>query len=429
MEILNNNFLIYGMGDCGKSAVLFLKQRGANNIYVYDDIELNEQYENRINQFKDIVSLDISYVILSPGVQIIGNKNIELLKKNKIPYISEFGLGFLFVKGKTICITGTNGKTTTVNIIKDILQKSKKEVFLCGNTVQPITKIANITSKDSYVVCEVSSFALESCEIKPYISSILNITDDHLIRHITFDNYKNTKLKIVKDQDENDFFVCNGKNYYSTKAKKEYYSLYEKTDGAYVLDGYIYLHNKKLIDIKKIKLFGDKNLENIMCAMVVANILKIKKRYIKSAVLNFKPISHRMELFATIKGVSYIDDSKATNVDSTICALDSFKCKTILLLGGSDKGYSFEKIFKHTNNTKKIICFGATKDKIYDTALQCGIENVLKVDKFVDAVYYAMSYATEGDYVLLSPSCASFDEFNSYKERGDLFKKLVLENE
>lgn len=440
MEILAKTFLVYGLQKSGKSAVKFLLERGAKCVYIFDDNK-TEILENTktLQNFEDVVSKKIDYAILSPGVQVLGNKNIELLKENKIPYISEFCLGFLCAFGKKICVTGTNGKTTTVNLIYNILKKKYKDVFLCGNTDTPITQIANKTTKNSILVCEVSSFALETItkNFSPDVSVITNIKVDHISRHKTINNYIKSKLNITKYQKNNEFLIINKKDDIKTKAQKMYFSNIDKNSNIYVENNYIIykkiknnkIKKEKILNINKIKLLGKYNLENIMCAILVAKIFDINNHKIKKAIYSFLPLKHRLEIVCKKGGVNFVDDSKATNPTSTICALDSFQKKVILLLGGSDKGYEYDEIFEYTKNVKHIITFGQMHEKIYECAKRNNFFDVTKFNNFYDAVCYAKQIAKSGDIVLLSPACASFDEFNSYAQRGDKFVEILKEDE
>lgn len=431
MNILTKNFLVYGTGLSGTSSVSFLLSRGAKNVYVYDDDEENKQYlrgTTRLHSLKDISSLDIECVVLSPGIEVIGNKNIELFEQNNISYLSEFSLGFMYANGKKICITGTNGKTTTVNLIYEMCKTKYKNVFLCGNTNIPITKVANMTTKDSIVICEVSSFALETAkDVKPDICSILNITNDHITRHKSFENYKQVKQKITSLQDNFCYFVCNEDFDIITNAKICTYSLKNKTNGAYLNNNYVCYNNKKIINKKNIKLIGEKNLENILCATSIAKLLKIKNSKIKKVLKNFNGLKHRLEVVLVEDNITYIDDSKATNPDSTICALDSFTKDIILLLGGSDKGYSYDEIFTKCSHVKQIVTFGEMSEKIKLCAIANKFEEVISFKTLKEATLHARSIARSGDIVLLSPACASFDEFKSYAERGDEFAKIIKE--
>ncbi len=431
MNILSNNFLVYGLGQSGKSAISFLLSRGAQNVYTYDD-EHNVHIKDTITleTLQDIEKYDITCAILSPGVPILGNENIQFLVQKGIDFISEFDLGFMYSYGKKICITGTNGKTTTVNLLYNILKQKYKNVFLCGNTDTPITKIANLTTPDSIIICEVSSFALETAKsIKPNIASILNISPDHITRHGTFENYKMVKKKIASLMDGNDYFVCNENFNIVTNANVVTYAIGEKTNGAYVYNNFICYGNKKIVNTKYIKLLGEKNLENTLCAVTIAKLLKVKNAKIKKVVKNFPGLKHRLETVLIKNNIKYIDDSKATNPDSTIGALDSITDETILLLGGSDKGYDYDRIFEHIQHTKMILTFGEMGEKIKKCALKNNFTEILSFKKMYDAVIHAISIARSGDVVLLSPACASYDEFKSYAERGDEFAKIVKEFE
>lgn len=433
LEILAKTFLVYGIQTTGKSAVNFLLSRGAKTVYIFDDKPCELMQDTiKLDDFNQVKNLNIDCCILSPGVNVLGNKKIELLEKLNIPYMSEFCLGLIKSQGKNICITGTNGKTTTTNLIYKLLKTQNKEVFLCGNRDIPLTHFVNQTTKNSILVCEVSSFALESItnEFKPQISSILNITADHISRHKTFDNYKSIKNNITKYQGTNNYFVCEYNFKTKTNANLLTFSLSSSDANIYCNKNYIICYNKRLLKISKIKLLGEKNLENIMCAILIAKLFKIRNRNIRKVVYSFKAPSHRMEEICNINGIKFIDDSKATNPDATICALKSFKNNVILLLGGSDKGYSYDEIFSYVQNVKNIITFGEMNNKIYMCAKEHNFDFVVKFDKFFDAVCFAKRIAQKGDVVLLSPACASFDEFSSYKQRGEEFKKIIKgENE
>lgn len=428
-ELKNKNILVYGTGLSGESAVSFLLKNQAN-VFVYDDKVPKKTFDRvtYIYNFDDVQKYNITMCILSPGVQILGNKNIDALKTQNIPYMSEFELGFKFSKGTKICVTGTNGKTTTVTLLYKIFSSFRKNVFLCGNTEIPITSICEQTNNKSILICEVSSFALESAiDIKPDCSAILNITTDHISRHINFENYKNAKLNLIKNQNKNQFFVCqNDFIYKKTNAKIIDYSLFNNgVNGCYIKNNIIFNKNKKIMKVDKIKLKGTKNLQNILCAITIAKLYKVKNRYVSKAINNFKPLKHRMEYIAEIDGVEYINDSKATNPDSTLCAINSFSKPIILLLGGSDKGYSYDEIFKNLETTRAIIAFGAVRKKIVECAQKHRYENIMQATNLNVAINLAYSIAISGDVVLLSPANASFDEFENYEKRGESFCEIV----
>lgn len=428
-ELKNQNILVYGTGLAGTSAVSFLLKNGAN-VFVYDDNNQNAiENTTHLDSLSNVSSLDIKLCVVSPGVEILENNNIQILKQNNVEIVSEFSFGFSMVKGKTICVTGTNGKTTTVNLLYDIFKTHKRDVFLCGNTNVPITSICDKTTSKSIVICEVSSFALETARnFKPHIATILNIAADHLNRHKNMDTYTQEKLKITALQDDKDIFAVKKEEDYPTKAQKIYYSTKDdNVNGAYVLGGYIYFGKKKIIGIDKIKLLGEFNLQNVLCAITIAKTCGVKNKNIKKAIENFKPLKHRLEFVRSLHGVSYVNDSKSTNPDSTIKALSAFNKPIILLLGGSKKNLEFAPIFEHLQNVKQIIAFGESGNIIKKQAQNCEFEPIITTKQMVEAVKLAHDMAQADDVVLLSPACASFDEFSSYKHRGEVFIDYVKE--
>ncbi|MBQ3494957.1 MAG: UDP-N-acetylmuramoyl-L-alanine--D-glutamate ligase [Clostridia bacterium] len=416
----NKTFLVYGAGLSGSSAVSFIKNNGGI-AYLYDDNKSLSQIQN----FEDVKNLNIQTAILSPGVAVLGNKNIELLKKLNIPYESEFSFGIKNAKGKKICVTGTNGKTTTVNILYNLFKSQQKQVFLCGNTDTPITSVCDKTTDDCVLICEVSSFALETANnIEIDACAILNIEKDHISRHQTFENYSNEKYKLASFLKKDNLFVC--EENFDTKNINSIIKKYSTKiySNACAIEDWIYYEDKKILNKKSINLIGEKNLENILCAIIFAKYFGIKNKNIKKTIKNFKPLANRLQFVKKINNVTYINDSKATNPHSTLCALECFK-DVVLLLGGSDKGYDFDDIFLSENLPKKIIAFGEVKEKIIACANRFNFQNIYQQDSMKNATQLARKMATSGEVVLLSPACASFDEFKSYKHRGECFCEIV----
>lgn len=405
MEISNKKFLIYGAGVSGVSAYKFLTLKGALCVMYADKKPDNLEIENYINSFNKALEFKPDYVVLSPGVNIIGNKNIVKLKKNGALILSELELGYLFCKGKFIAVTGTNGKTTCVSLLNHILS-TKYQTFLCGNIGLPVTSIAEKTDENSIVVCEVSSFMLEtvSPNFKPDIAVILNITPDHISRHKTFDNYYNTKLEITNYQNNNDYLLIpdNLKNI-QTNAKK------------------IIINYKKY----KSNLIGDFNNLNIAFCDKICEILNINKKQFNLALKTFSPVPFRLEYLGKKKGITYINDSKSTNPDSCIQALKAMKKPVVVLLGGSDKGNNFNNIFKLKNKIKLAIIYGQTADILESDANFCGFNKIAKFDSLHQALDHLNKFTKRGDVVLLSPACASYDEFKNYVERGEFFNSYV----
>ena len=422
MKFKNKKCLVYGLGESGRSAIKLLNLLGAH-VFFYDE---DMKYINQIGYVKNLEKEKFDYCVVSPGVKIIGNEKFEILKKNKTKILSELDLGYVFIKGKIIAVTGTNGKTTTCMLIYKILKEAGKEVYLCGNIGLPITNLYGKTNKDSFIVCEVSSFQLESSEIfKCEVGAILNIKPDHLDRHGSMEEYINVKSKLLKmshvnvlnlDDENAKKLINNKKCVYFTK------NLIKK--GVFIKNNCIFYNKTKIFDLSKLNLLGEKNLENVLASVACLSQYKIPICAYDKAISSFKPASHRMEKVGEHRGITFIDDSKATNVASTINALSAFKNKNIiLLLGGQGKGYPYDEIFKY--DIKEVVTFGEEGKVIFECAKKYNKVGQ-NFSTFEDACIFTMHEAKIGDVVLLSPACSSFDEFSSYAERGEKFKEIVL---
>ena len=421
MKFKNKKVLVYGLGDSGRSAVKLLSRLNAH-VYFYDD---DVSYSNFIGYVRRIENEKFDYCVLSPGVKLKDNPNIEILKNKGTVILSELDLGYLFLKGKIIAVTGTNGKTTTCNLIYKILKDNGYDARLCGNIGVPITSI-NDTTKNSVTVVEVSSFQLESSRLfRCDIGVILNVMPDHLDRHGTMQEYIDckkklasfTKRKLVLNLDDEIAKTFNFDKkclYFSKKTLKK---------GVFVKNNQIFINKKPVCGVQNIKLKGEKNLENVLAS--VASLSNFKRMNFHDGISSFLPSAHRLELVGECKGVMYVDDSKATNVASVINALTAFRDRRILLLlGGQGKNAPYDSIFQHP--LKEAVTFGEEGEKISAVANRYNIPTA-NFKHFDDAVIYACGRAEVGDVVLLSPACSSFDEFSSYKERGEKFKELVLE--
>lgn len=438
-------YLIYGFGKSGQSALRLIKEKIKNNIcYIYDDGLLDQdKIKSMIQQYQDIIVLKnltynhiklVDVVILSPGVSIY-NPLIEYAKKNKKDVISELELAFRFCKSKLIAVTGTNGKTTTTRLITDILNQGGKKAISVGNIGFPLSQAVIDYSPKTIFVCEVSSFQLEAIKtFKPNVSCLLNITPDHLDRHGSMRTYRKVKKRIFFNQDKGDYFVFNRKTKLSTQ-NKPFKSLSfgfgPLNDCYYEFDNNIYFKSKnkpiKICNNKDFDLAGKHNIENVMCAIAVAKVFKIRNKHIVKALKNFKLDSHRVEKIYERDDVSFYDDSKATNIDATICAVNSFTQNIILILGGSDKGYDYDLLFKELpKNVTKILCCGVVRKKLMDSAKKFKkIATSFKTLK--EATLFACKSAKTNDCVLLSPASASFDEFTNYKHRGEKFLEYIRE--
>ena len=423
LRLKNKKCLVYGMGESGRSAIKLLTNLGAKVFFYDDDIK----YAGQVGYVRHIEEEKFDLCVVSPGVKYKDNPYIEILKKNGSQIMSEIDLACLFCKGKIIAVTGTNGKTTTCMLLAKILKEAGYDVHLCGNIGIPFTSICLKTNKKSVVVCEVSSFQLASSSFfKCDIGAILNIKPDHLDVHGTFLDYIESKKKLIKFvkkklvlnlDDDITKRLINTKNclYFSKKTLKK---------GVFIEKNAIFCNKKKICDLKNFNLKGEKNIENLLASVACLCDFNIPIETYNNALKSFQPSSHRIEIVGEHNEVLFVDDSKATNVASTINALTAFQNKNIiLLLGGRGKDAPYDEIFDY--KLKEVVCFGEDGDNIYRRALKNKAKSSI-FEKFDEAVEHACQIAKVGDVVLLSPACASFDEFTSYAERGERFKDLVL---
>lgn len=434
----NKNILIMGFGVTGKSALKFLKEFPCK-IYVYDsnqDLQkLNVEEDFIIFKEEDLDKIDL--IVKSPGIYPFHELLMKAREKN-IEIISDIELSYRNLKTKNvIAVTGTNGKTTTTTIIGDIL-KRVSQTYVVGNIGRGILEITGEAKSDDYLVIEASSFQLEdTIDFKPHIALLTYVTSDHLDWHKTTKNYVDAKFKIFKNQDENDFAILNYENKelakeYNLKAEKYYFSMEKISDkGAYVQDGKIYFNDgeniEEVLDTKNIKIPGDHNIKNIMAAIIGCKLLNIDLDIIKKSITSFTGVEHRIEFVRELRGVKYYNDSKGTNPDSTEVAVAAMDGDVILIAGGYDKGAEFDDLIeKSKDKIKTAILFGETAEKISKACKKNDLEFYITKD-LNKAVELAEKISCEGDDVLLSPACASWDMYSDYEVRGQHFKDLVKE--
>lgn len=427
MKLRNKHVFVYGLGESGRSVIKLLREKGAYVSFYDDNVDFYDYVGFERNPFEK----KFDFVVLSPGVKCRANKILEDFDRRKIPVLSELDFGFLFCKGKIIAITGTNGKTTTCMLTHKILRSAGYDSVLCGNIGLPFSAVATRTTRRSVVVCEVSSFQLEKSRIfRANIGCVLNIKPDHIDRHGSFEEYRNAKAKICNNMKSKDLLLLNlddeESKYMVFHKNFEYFSKRKLKSGTYIKDGAIF-HNKiNLASVNCINLPGEKNLENVLASVAICSHLKVKKEIIEKAISSFCPASHRMEVVGVVKGATFVDDSKATNVASTLACLEAFKGHDItLLLGGMGKEISYDDIFQCGVQISKVVCFGSEGQAIEDCAKKHSCD-VVFIKKFEDACKFCIENCVEKEFVLLSPACSSFDEFSSYAERGDKFKEIVL---
>lgn len=433
----NKNILIMGMGVTGKSALRFLSNYPCK-IYVYDEnLNLNENIDEDFVIFKEQDIEKIDLIVKSPGIYPF-HKILTRARELNIEIVSDIELSYQFLKSENIiAITGTNGKTTTTTVVKSILSRVNK-TYDVGNIGNGILDITRDAKKDDYVVIEASSFQLEDTkEFKPHIALLTYVTSDHLDWHKSTENYVKAKFKIFASQDENDFAILNYEDRnmdeaQNIKAQKYYFSLNPiSSNGAYVKDNYIYFNDgdktEKIMDIKDIKIPGEHNVKNIMGAIIISKLLGVDNDIIVDSIKSFSGVEHRIEFVEEINGVKYYNDSKGTNPDSTEVAIKAMDGDVILIAGGYDKGANFDLMISNTKDKLKfLILFGQTATKISESCKKENIDFYILKD-LNKAVELAYKLSKDGDDILFSPACASWDMYNDYEERGRHFKKIVKE--
>lgn len=426
--------LILGSGLSGRAVADYLDSQNIDYIFAKnEDINSNDFNEEHLDNLLG----DIDFAVISPGIPC-DNKLVFWIKQRKIALFGELEFGCSKIKNDIIAVTGTNGKTTTVSLIHFLLKDYLGGCSLGGNIGVPVTSLINKIKGEEIVVLETSSFQLETIKhFKPHIAVILNISEDHLNRHGTMKEYIKCKYKISKNLKTGDYLILNAdddyllKNPPKTKATIYYFSTKHKVIGSYIKNNCIYFNDNikeiRLASLSGIKLKGEHNLSNIL-AGVLAVFLETRNTDLLKNISSFSGVEHRIEFVKSINGVDFYNDSKATNIASTLVAVKSFKNDINLILGGSDKGYGFDELFKNLpKNVKNIAIFGETKYKIASFIKKYKFENFYICDNLAQATKLLFSLSKPKDVVLLSPACASFDFFTCFEERGNFFKKIVRE--
>ncbi len=417
---------VLGFGKSGQSAYNLLKSID-KDVYVFDDKQIQKIKGNFFTGKDRDKFYDFKFdeIVVSPGISKF-HPFIRYAIDNKIPVISELELGYRFAKAPVIAITGTNGKTTTVALVEKIMKKASKKVVACGNYGFPITKAVTEKYLD-YLIVEVSSYQLEFIKnFKPYIAAILNIGSDHLKWHGSKEEYKKAKLKIFKNQDPSDYFIKNREdNYtYDGKAKLMEFSSFDSNTDAFLDKNKVIVNYKDGIIIQNTKLFGKGNLENIATAALISKICGIENKIIEEVVKDMENLEHRIEFIGELDGVKFYNDSKSTNIDSVVNALNSFETNNIILiLGGKHKGESFASLIELLKQkTKAVVIYGEDR-KLITKDLEKMIPVPLPALNVRGALIGAFEIAAKGDIVLFSPGGSSCEPFKNYEERGKAFKE------
>lgn len=439
----NKKVLVLGMARSGYEAAKLLVSKG------YEVIVNDANIEQDLEQMKELQSLGIKIILGSHPDDLINN-TFEILVKNpgisnthkyiekahelNILVINELELAFRYFPPSVtiIGVTGTNGKTTTTTIIYEILKQASKSVFLMGNIGYPACSfVSQLTDKD-IAVLEVSDHQL--CNVlnfKTNISVLTNISEAHLDFHGSYDIYKSVKRRIFNHHTKSDTAILNLDDKEVLKltndidSTKKYFSSSSLNKlGCTIDDGYIYYNNDKIISLNEVKIKGKHNYENAMAAIAVVKELGVENEVIISVLKTFGGVEHRMEYFKTINNIDFYNDSKATNITSTQTALSSFTKPTVLLLGGLDRGHSFDELKDYLLYVKLIVAYGEAKMRIEDFAKKCGIPCKV-VNTLYEATELAYNSSSGGYVVLLSPASAAWDQFKDFEVRGNLFKEYV----
>jgi len=445
----NKKILVIGLGVSGMSSVKALSKLGAE-IYVFDEssrekltekLKALETIEAKYffgNDEIDKIEMEgLDFAIKSPGIKY-EVPIVEKLLKNNIKIISDIEAAYKITKASIISITGTNGKTTTTTLIGEIARESGKTYKLTGNIGFGMFDDALNSKRGDILVAEVSSFQLAGTyDYKPYISVITNITPDHMDYHHTLENYVESKFKNVINQDENDFAVLNYEDdtirEYSKniKAKKIFFSSSQVlNEGIFEENGQmVYKHDNKsgfIINTKDIFILGKHNLENAMAAAGAALALGIETSVISHVLKYFKGVEHRLEFCGEYKGIKFYNDSKGTNPDASIKAVQGIKKPIILIAGGYDKKSLYDEFIKEFDNkVKALVLLGQTANAIDACARKYGFTNIFRVENMDEAVKKCFELSTEGDNIVLSPDCASWGMYPNYEVRGRDFKERV----
>ena len=445
MYLRTQKFLVLGASKSGIAVCNYLLEKGAV-CFVYDDVQGNKlenvikDLENkgavRVNREEGLKVLsEIDVLVISPGVPINHEFAVMAKKLNK-RIIGELEFGFANFNPCIVGVTGTNGKTTTVSMIEWILSNSGVENKLVGNVGTPITSSVSEIKSDTVCVTEVSSFQLESINaFCPHIACVLNIAPDHLERHYTMENYIFLKKRILKNQTASEYAVLNFDDEtvkgfaLEIKSKPIWVSLYQAVDGAYLEGDDVMFKKEVVLHKNELPLVGEHNVYNALFSVAVCKLLGLKNSEIGDGLKTFKGVKHRLELVATKHDVKFYNDSKSTNTASTISAIHAISEQKVLILGGSEKGESYNKLFDEIkkSNVKHVVLTGASKLNMFTSAVESGFTDLSVVGDFKVSIKVANSFASCGEVVLFSPACASFDNFSSYEERGMAFIKAVEE--
>lgn len=449
MKVEKKRVLVVGMARSGIAAAQLLMHNGG--IPILSDAKKPEAFGNDLDELKDTSCVfrlgedpvklleDADLVVISPGVPIDAPV-VTTAKERGIPLIGELELAYSLLQGQVLAISGTNGKTTTVTLLGRMFENAGHVTHVAGNIGYPLSAVALKSKKDDIIVTEVSSFQLETVKtFQPRVAAVLNITEDHLNRHGTMAHYAKLKQRLFENQGEGDIAVLNlddpivSKIAPKLKSKVLFFSRTQQVEnGACVENGKVVFaadgKKKPVCDADMILIPGPHNLENALAATAMAASFGVPLAVIRHTLQSFTGVEHRIEKVRVFQGVVYINDSKGTNVDSTLKAVQSMKAPTVLILGGYDKHTDFLPLCREiaaSGMIQDVVLMGQTAKQIQRSLEEAGFSRTVRAYSMQEAVDKARTLAKPGGNVLLSPACASFDMFRDYEHRGQVFKEMV----
>ncbi|MDO4620767.1 MAG: UDP-N-acetylmuramoyl-L-alanine--D-glutamate ligase [Lachnospiraceae bacterium] len=451
MELSGKKVLVYGTGKsgigaadllagCGAVPVLFDEKTTLSADEIRNKTTAPDAVEVVLGDIPEEILAELAFVVMSPGVPV-DTERVEGFRRRGLRVIGEIELAWETGKGTVLAITGTNGKTTTTALLGAIMKAHEPETFVVGNIGNPYTSAALSTTERSMTVAEISSFQLETIDtFRPLVSAILNITEDHLNRHHTMEEYIRVKELITKNQDQDCTCVLNYEDEVlrafgnsSCPARVFWFSSKEElADGIFLRGSEIVMNRDGrtvvFCDVSELKLIGVHNYENVMAACAMAYSAGVAVETIQRVIKNFSPVEHRIEYVDEKNGVIWYNDSKGTNPDAAIKGIEAMSRPTFLIAGGYDKGSDYHEWIRAFNGrVKKLVLEAATREDIRKAALECGFpeEDIVMCETMREAMEYCSAHAEAGDAVLLSPACASWGEFPNYEVRGEVFKEYV----
>lgn len=434
--------LVLGLAKSGVAAAALLHRLGAF-VTVNDKKPLaeNPEAQGLLEQGIKVICGEHPIELLDEGFELIvknpgipySNPMMKGAVEKGIPVMTEVELAYQISDAPFISITGTNGKTTTTTLVYEMLNADHKQPLVAGNIGTVASGVAEKAAKENTIVIEMSSFQLMGIHtFRPRIAIITNIYNAHLDYHGTREAYIKAKANITKNQTPEDFLIVNAEQpdvmriASQSKAKIIPFSVHkELPDGAYIKQGGLYFRDDRVMEVSDIALPGAHNLENILCAMAAAKLTGVENKAIEQVLRSFTGVRHRLQYVTEISGRKFYNDSKATNILATVNALKAFTQPIILLAGGLDRGNEFDELIPYLKNVKALITFGQTAGKIERVAGEAGIKQITRVGHVKEAVPVAFKQSAPGDVILLSPACASWDQFKTFEVRGDIFIEAV----